>query len=561
MMKNILYAILTAVLLGGAVSCNVVDLDPNNKYDMAYAFKNMTNANLYLNSFYPMTANFGQFGSNALGGSNANMSDGLTDILKYGAVAAGAGDCNLIMTEDGRQSVSNNYFDSWTTCYGWIRRINEFLDGLQTYKGNFTEAQVQRLKAEALYYRAYAYFLIMRSHASVKDDLGVIPYTDINQMTPSGKKQKRATVAQSWNLIETDITFAANNLPEKSEAAGRLDRYAAHALRARAMLYAGRHALAKESVEEIMECPSFGYSDDYAAIFKSLGNKEVIWGYGYVSGLLTHNFDQKYSTPTDFCLTGESYGGGYAGPTQEFIDMYDYADGKPFSVADTDNRYITNDNASQRDPRLAASVLWNGAQWKGSVLQCYEGGLDQDNMPYGSSNNPGNTVTGYYMRKMLDDTNRDYVVNGSYQPWIEFRYAEMMLIYAECLAKEEKYTEAFNVVNDLRKVRFGKDDVYTAPINSWETALDVILKERAVELCFEGHRFWDLRRTGRARAVLDGKRYTGVLWKKSGENFVPTSVACDLSASSRKYPERFDRFPIPQSEITNNSEAKQNSDW
>ena len=162
MMKNILYAILTAVLLGGAVSCNVVDLDPNNKYDMAYAFKNMTNANLYLNSFYPMTANFGQFGSNALGGSNANMSDGLTDILKYGAVAAGAGDCNLIMTEDGRQSVSNNYFDSWTTCYGWIRRINEFLDGLQTYKGNFTEAQVQRLKAEALYYRAYAYFLIMR---------------------------------------------------------------------------------------------------------------------------------------------------------------------------------------------------------------------------------------------------------------------------------------------------------------------------------------------------------------------------------------------------------------
>ena len=109
-MKKTIYIILSVVLLGGISACNVTDLDPNNKYDVSFGFKDQTNVELYLNSFYPMTANFGQFGSNALGGSNSSMSDGLTDILKYGAMVAGAGDCNLIMTVDGQQSINNNYF-------------------------------------------------------------------------------------------------------------------------------------------------------------------------------------------------------------------------------------------------------------------------------------------------------------------------------------------------------------------------------------------------------------------------------------------------------------------
>ena len=162
-----------------ASACNSVDLTPADRYDKAYSFKSLENAQLYLNYFYKEIFQFGQFGSNALGGSNSNMSDGLTDILKYGGIVAGTGDCNLIMTVDGQQSANRNYFDSWTTCYGWIRRINEFLQGLEENKGNFSEEQVNRLKAEALFFRAWSYFLIMRSHASQKDNLGIIPYTDI----------------------------------------------------------------------------------------------------------------------------------------------------------------------------------------------------------------------------------------------------------------------------------------------------------------------------------------------------------------------------------------------
>ena len=566
MMKKIIYTLVSVILLGGVAACNVTDLDPNNKYGMDYGFKDQANVELYLNSFYPITANFGQFGSNALGGSNSSMSDGLTDILKYGAMVAGAGDCNLIMTVDGQQSISNNYFDAWTTCYGWIRRINEFLDGLEQNKSRFSDDQVNRFKAEALYYRGYAYFLIMRSHGIIPSkvteayDLGAILHLDINTQDAKNKTQARATVSATWDQIASDIKFAYTYLPTPEKANGRLNCDAAHALNARAMLYAERYEAAKASVEAIRaSSKNYGYIKNYSDIFKSLDNSEVIWGSGYASGVLTHSFDQKYSQPGDIC-TNDGKGSGYAGPTQEFVDSYDYADGTPFDINDAENRYITNENASARDPRLAASILWNGASWKNRPLECYEGGVDQKYMPYGTINSPGNTVTGYYIRKMMDESNLDFLVNGSYQPWIEFRYAEMMLIYAECLAHENEYSAARDVVVELRKARFGREDVATPEVTDLESTIDLILKERATELCFEGHRFWDLRRTGRAAKVLGGKRYSGVLWKKNTDgSFTPTAVSCDMGA--RKYPEKFDAFPIPQSEISNNVKADQNPGW
>ncbi len=554
-MKNkILPALLCLLCLS---ACSSVDLEPSDRYDMSYAFKNRTNAELYLDYFYKEIYWFSPFGSCALGGSNSNMSDGLTDILKYCGIVAGVGDCNLIMTVSGQQSADKNYFDAWTTCYTWTRRINEFLSGLDAYSGNFSSEEADRFRGEARFFRAWASFMMMRSHASDKDDLGIIIYDDISKMNSEGKNRARATVAESWGYIFSDIDFAVNALPEPSEAGGRVHRYAALALKARVSLYAKRYTEALDAVRQIRASNLYDYEQDYSQAWKG-GSKEAIWQFDFSSGVLTHSFDQKYSQPGDICTSG-SYGGGYAGPTQEFVDMYDNADGTPFDPSDISRRFITNDNVSSRDPRLAASVLYNGALWKGRALECYEGGVDEKYMPYGAVNYPGNSITGYYMRKLLDEDNDDFVVNGSYQSWVEFRYAEMTLIMAECLAAQGDYSGAQAAVAELRSVRFGTS-VYTAPITSWDTALDVILKERAIELCFEDHRFWDLRRTGRARATLDGKRYTGVLWTKAADgSFTSESVSCDMGA--RIYPERFDHFPIPQTEISNNTLARQNSDW
>lgn len=537
------------------VGCSSVDFAPTNMYDSSYAFKNVANSELYLNNFYPYVYNFGQFGSNALGGGNANMSDGLTDILKYGAIVSGTGDCNLIMTVDGQQRTTQNYFDCWTTCYGYVRRINEYLSGLEQYKGNFSASDYERFKAEALFFRAYSYFLIMRSHASVKDDLGIIDYTDISQMSSSSKKKARSNINDSWDRVQSDVEYAYEHLPEPSQSKGRLHRYAAAALKARAMLYAERFSKARGAVEDIVASGLYDF-DDYSEIFsKPNSSKEVIWKYDFVKGTVTHSFDLKYSMPGDVCKSG-NYGGGYAGPTQEFVDMFDNADGSAFDPSDASRRFITSDNVGSRDPRLAASVIYNGAMWKGRAVECFEGGVDQKYMPYGAVNSPGNSVTGYYMRKLLDESNDDFIINGSYQSWVEFRYSEMILIYAECLAREGAFDKAQKQLSELRKVRFGREDVVVPSFNTMDGALDAILKERAIELCYEGHRFWDLRRTAKAVEVLNGKKYSGVLWSAEG---VAKSISCDMGG--RKYPERFDRFPLPQSEISNNPLAQQNYGW
>ena len=147
-MKNRYNALLAAAMLSFA-SCSSVDLDPTAQYDVAYAMSSEANANLYVNYFYQVIAQWGQFGSCALGGANSNMSDGLTDILKYGGIVSGTGDCNLIMTVSGQQSVTRNYFDSWTSGYSWIRRFNEALKYLDMYKANFSGDQYSRIKAES----------------------------------------------------------------------------------------------------------------------------------------------------------------------------------------------------------------------------------------------------------------------------------------------------------------------------------------------------------------------------------------------------------------------------
>lgn len=564
-MKLIKYIVVSSLMMLGASSClDPVEFDPTNKFKSDLAFENEKNIRLYLNSFYPVLQNYSQFGGNALGG-NSTMSDGLTDILKYGGIVAGVGDANLISTVDGYVSSSANPFDTWSGGYSWTRRINEFLTGLEANKTRLG-AKAASFEAEARFFRAFVSFMMMRAHASEADNLGIIIRNDLNDMEVNNKAKARSNISDSWDFIEQDLAFCVtgDRLP-KSPPAGQVSYYAAQALMARAMLYAKRYDKAIAAARTIQN--EFAYISNYADIFKNINNSEVILGVYWKYPELTHNLDLKYAPAGDVLGQGLL---AMAGPTQEFVDMYDMADGSAFDLNNPAHqavRFITDENVTQRDPRLKATVLYNNTTWKGRKLKCYfdevSGNYEMDmkNFPYSKVNSPGNTVTGYYMRKFIDETNNDFVVNGSEQDWPEFRYAEVMLILAECLAqKPEGMPESRQIVHELRKKRFGNDNIAAPTYNNVNDAVNYILKERAVELAFEGHRFWDLRRTGRAVQILNAKRYNAVKWtKKADGSWVSELVSADTGI--RRYYAAWDAFPIPESEIRNNTLAQQNSNW
>jgi hypothetical protein len=406
----------------------------------------------------------------------------------------------------------------------------------------------------------------MRSHASEADNLGLIIRPDLGSMDATLKSKSRANLSDSWDYIENDLKYCTEGerLP-KTAIAGRVTYYAAQALMARAMLYAKRYDKAIAAARTIEG--KFSYVDDYASIFKNINNPEVILGVYWKYPDITHNFDLKYAPAGDILGQGLL---AMAAPTQEFVDMYDMADGTPFNITNPTHaaiRFATDENAIQRDPRLKATVLFNNSSWKNRKIKAYfdevSGNyeIDMKNFPYSKVNSPGNTVTGYYMRKFIDETNNNFVAKGSEQDWPEFRYAETMLILAECLAqKPEGMAESRNIVHELRKKRFNNASIPAPTYSTTNEAVDYILKERAVELAFEGHRFWDLRRTGRALQVLNAKRYNGVKWtKKADGTFVAELVSCDTGI--RRYYSKWDAFPIPDAEIRNNTEAKQNKDW
>ena len=568
-MKKQYKIILFILALVGFSSCmDVVNFDPTNRYTAKLAFEKEENVKLYLNSFYPILQTYSQFGGAALGG-NSTMSDGLTDILKYGGIVAGVGDANLIMTVDNYLSSAANPFNTWSSGYVWIRKINEFLDGLDQNKSKFG-INAEKYEAEARFFRAYMYFLIMRSHASESDNLGIIIHDNINTMTVNEKSKARSTVAASWDFIEQDLAFCTTNnrLPLGNETGyetGRVTYYAAQALTARAMLYAKRYDKAIVAARTIQN--KFSYIDEYANIFKNINNTEVILGVYWKYPELTHSFDLKFAPAGDVLGQGLQ---ALAGPTQEFVDMYDMADGTPFNLSNPLHnaiRFVSDANVSQRDPRLIATVLYNDTKWKDRKIKCYYDMLtgnyavDMKNFPYNKVNSPGNTITGYYMRKFVDETNLDFVSKGSEQDWPEFRYAETMLILAESLAQSPNtLEESKDIIQALRVKRFKSNAIVRPSYTNTTEAVDYILKERCVEFAFEGQRFWDLRRTGRAIQVLNAKRYNGVKWTKNIDGtFTAELVSADTGI--RRYYSKYDAFPLPDDEIRNNTLAKQNINW
>lgn len=525
-------------------SCHdLLEKDPTDSYSETVAWSSESSLDMYVTYLYKPLNGLSNF-------SSLSLTDGYTDLVKYGnGVPQTWSAHNKILLQQNTITSDNNPMSSWGL-YTDIFRENVFLRDAGIYGSKFSEDFLNTRIAEIRFIRAVNYARMIRIFG------GVILRDETNGVDSEGEKAKaRATEAESWDFVLKDLEFAAKHLPKEwdSKWDGRLTKGAAYAYMCRTALFAKRWDIAITAADEIKKLNKYDLMDEYKDVFKVAGNKEIIFSIAYKIPDMPHYFD-RYFAPDG------KQGIRRAVPTSELVDSYDMADGTPFSWSGS----MAKDPYVGREPRFYASIIYNGATWKEKTIYTY---VDAENgfAAYRDNMNPGEkqTVTGYFIRKYLQENNTEFDDKGSDQFWIEMRYAEVLLNLAEALAEQDyakNQDDALEALNEVRR-RVDLPDRTTQEAPDKDSFMKLLRKERICELAFEGFRYWDLRRWRLAGKVIDGKQAHGTkITKKDDNSYTYEQVSCDDNIN-RFFPERYYLLPIPVDELQNNPLCENNAPW
>ena len=541
-------------LMGATLtSCNeFLDMTPTNSISDKSIWTDVTTAEYSVNYLYSYI--YDVMANQCVAGET----ESLTDQLKYGSYNYNALCFILSEIAYGGNNLTANYVDIylgyWGKWYEAIRRTNQELSSLLKY-GTLSETDAIRLQAEMRFIRAYLYFDLVKRYKEV-----IIYNEDLTAIT---ENKALSTEEEGWNFIQQDLEYAAVNLPEAKDANGRVNRGQAWAFMSRAMLYAGRWAEAKRAAEEV-EKLGYTLEENYAdSYMKSVaeGNKEAILQYCFDRKLdITHSFDFYYTPGGDYALNGQ-IGGGYGTPSQEMVESYEYAEkgGFPDWTAWHAEGVTDTPPYEELEPRFQASILYNGADWKGRKIETFVGGADGFCVWNKEPEPQGRTTTGYYLRKRVDEKHDVINENGSVQPVTIIRYGEVLLNKAEACYHLNDAVGANAAIKAIRS-RVGLPYVDKAGDNLW----NAIRQERKIELAYEGQWYWDLRRWKMAQQQypigLSGYQLHGLrIEKQPNGGFVYNYVSVD--DRERNFPERMYRFPLPSSELSSNAAVTQYPEW
>ena len=551
-MKNIYKSAIIALMALGLSSCtSFLDMSPTDKVSDKVMWESTTNAEYHVNYLYSYIYDV------LMGQCVAGQTEALTDMLKYGSYNYNA--LCYIPSEiayGAATTLTAGYVDSylgyWGSWYTGISKVNKAIVSLRKY-GQMSDQDKLRLEAEMKFMRAFLYFDLMKRYKEI------IIYDE--NLDAYAKDKAVSSEAEGWDLIQADLEYAAENLPERTASKGRLDKGMAWGFMTRAMLYAERWDLVKTAaveVEKLGYALEADYQDGYMKPIGS-GNKEAIIQYQFDrANDVTHSYDFYYTPGGDFSINKET-GGGYGTPTQEMVESYELATG---GFPDwTPWHDVTTETPPYADlePRFHASVLYNGAPWKGRKIEPYVGGADgwcQWNL---EREPKGRTTTGYYLRKMVDESHDVIAYSGGVQPLIVLRYAEVLLNKAEACHKTNDPAGANAAVRAIRdRVGLPYEDVTGDDL--WKA----IRQERKVELAYEGLWYWDLRRWKVAHKPypegLTGYQQHGLKIEKNNDGtFTYTYVSVD--DQDRNFPEKMYRFPMPTGELNNNGAVDQYPEW
>ncbi|GAO41894.1 RagB/SusD family nutrient uptake outer membrane protein [Flavihumibacter petaseus] len=431
----------------------------------------------------------------------------------------------------------------WGRSYRSIRECNFALGNID--KVSMDAGHKAAMVAELRFIRAYRYFDLVTNYGGVVL-LGDKVY-NLGDDFSGDDLYTRASIQDCVNYILSELTAAAAGLPASNSSnwkLGRATNGAALALKARMALYAasplynaGTWADAATAAKAVMDLGRYSiYGGGYRELFLTPENNEIIF-----ERLYTKNASH---FPLEIACAPNGYGGwGGNTPLQNLVDDYEMDNGKaidePGSGYNEQNPYVN------RDPRFAASILYNGAPYRGRNVETFlPGGRDSKD----GNENWNTSKTGYVMLKFLNDAypiDNPWDVAG-FQPWIYMRYAEVLLNYAE--AQNEAVgpdASVYAAVNQIRQRASVEMPGLPAGL-SQEEMRERIRNERRVELAFEEHRFYDVRRWKIAMQTENVPAYGIDIQKQSNGTLVYSRKE---AITGRKFEEQHYWLPIPRAEI------------
>lgn len=457
--------------------------------------------------------------------------------------------------------VWNRYFSGISKCCTLLENTNHVnldisrLDPDKQVEYANSLKDIRMWRAEARFLRAYFHFELLKRYGPIPIVTSTLSINGNYENTP------RPTMKEVVDFIAKECDIAADTLEltpwrNVNDAFGRATKGAALALKSRLLLYAASPLYvdfgdtneankptdiamwksAADAAKAVIDLNQYELASSYADLFKNdFQNKEYI-------------FVRRYAANSDFEKSNfpVSFGGkGGTNPSQNLVDDYEMLDGTPFDWNDPAKAAQPFEN---RDARLGATILMNMAPFKGKKVATYPEGAD-------ASPSPNATKTGYYLRKFLnEDVNIQTGGSSSGHVVPLFRLAEIYLNYAEALNECDPTNP--DIALYLNKVR-NRASLPNVSALSQEQMRAVIQHERRVELAFEEHRSWDVRRWKIASSTL-GAPLMGVQIERKplgGYTYMPVKV------EQRVFQPKMYWYPIPQSEVLKLKQWKQNNGW
>lgn len=610
--KNIIILSILVIVLS---SCSkVLDKTPVDRYSNATIWTDISLVDAYLNTAYRNLSH--GFIDNATLGS---VSDETFCVHLQGTDVYTSGD--ITANNPGFFSSARSVRLDWTL-FNNVQIINTFLENIDKVAESYPQteqpaikARTEILKGEALFLRAYSYAQMARTYG------GLPLMTKSWKVGDDYLSVPRGTFKETIDFIVADINAAVPLLKSKSQTEpGRATDAAALVLKSRILLFAAsdltadgtaeskyvgyespdRTALwttAKNAARQVMDLGTYQLADfgapdknavatNYFNFFKQtdLSNNEIIWGKMFVTDIGDRQSWNLQQSPNGF--------NGFSSdePTQDMVDQYQMEDGSDFFdhfTVDANGNYknkgttkYKNENPYyNREPRFYGSILYDSAIWQkrpeslvaqdelgifswrtrvvvenGNVVSTTYG-LDTRNGPIGA-NNAG--LTGYLTKKMMDDNVFAKEGAGVYNNniWIVFRYAEILLNYAEACIElgGGDLQNGIDALNMIRN-RSGLPDRVTS---NQAVARDSLRHERQIELAFEEHRWYDIRRWKILENVLTDAKGILILETKNLDNGTTTTTWQLNHVQDRNALKKMYWIPIPQAEIEKAPQIPQN---